>query len=192
MFTSLCHIICRLSVLWKSFVWEKLWKSLGNVAVVCFKCVIFLHNVTGCVSSLAPCLFDGFTSYLAQIQCTTHEVTMCHAPATRSKGQRWRSHRLFVCKMLLTGAANIKSLTLLVYIIPACVPFTVKLSPDEYYNNFIDDKCTLNHSMARGHQATSHYQNQCWPNSAMPYIVIRGQKLNVQVVNLTTFHFSVS
>ena len=35
--------------------------------------------------------------------------------------------------------------------------------------NLTDDKSTLNQLMAWCRQATSHYLNQCWPRSPMPY-----------------------
>ena len=41
-----------------------------------------------------------------------------------------------------------------------------------------DDKSTLVHVMAWCHQATSHYLNQCWPRSPMPYGVTRPQWVN--------------
>ena len=37
-----------------------------------------------------------------------------------------------------------------------------------------DDKSTLVQVMACYHQATSHFLNQCWPNSLTPYGVTRG------------------
>ena len=41
--------------------------------------------------------------------------------------------------------------------------------------SFSDDKSTLVQIMAWCHQAPSHYLNQCWPRSVMPYGVTRPQ-----------------
>ena len=42
-----------------------------------------------------------------------------------------------------------------------------------------DDKPTLVLVMAWCHQATSHYQSQCWPRSISPYGVNRPQRVNL-------------
>ena len=44
--------------------------------------------------------------------------------------------------------------------------------------NLTDDKSTLVQVMAWCRQATSHYPNQCWPRSPMPYGVTRPQWVN--------------
>ena len=46
-----------------------------------------------------------------------------------------------------------------------------------------DDKSTLIQVMTWSHQATSHYLNQCWPRSMLPYGITRSQwvDLNKQV-----------
>ena len=41
--------------------------------------------------------------------------------------------------------------------------------------DLIDDKSTLVQVMAWCHQATSHYLNQCWPRSLLPYGFTRPQ-----------------
>ena len=41
-----------------------------------------------------------------------------------------------------------------------------------------DDKSTLVYVMAWCHQATSHYLNQCWPRSPMPYSIDWPQCVN--------------
>ena len=47
-----------------------------------------------------------------------------------------------------------------------------------------DDKSTLVQVMAWCRQATSHYPNQCWPRSPMPYGVPRPQWVNVWHLSL--------
>ena len=44
-----------------------------------------------------------------------------------------------------------------------------------------DDKSTLVQVMAWCHQATSHYLNQCWPRSVLPYRVTKPQWINISV-----------
>ena len=47
--------------------------------------------------------------------------------------------------------------------------------------SFTDDKSTLVQVMAWCRQATSHYLNQCWPRSKLPYGVTRPQWVKVPV-----------
>ena len=49
----------------------------------------------------------------------------------------------------------------------------------------IEDKSSLVQVMAWCHQATSHYLNQCWPSSMLPYDVSRGYHIN-ECVNLSS------
>ena len=46
-----------------------------------------------------------------------------------------------------------------------------------------DEKSTLVHSMAWCCQAASHYLNQCWPGSVMPYGVIWPQWVECVILN---------
>ena len=48
--------------------------------------------------------------------------------------------------------------------------------------DFTDVKSTLVQVMAWCRQATSHYLNQCWPRSSMPYGVTRPQWVNTIMV----------
>ena len=50
-----------------------------------------------------------------------------------------------------------------------------------------DDKSTLVQVMAWCRQAASHYLNQCWPRSPMPYGVTRPQWVNAHVPIQMTF-----
>ena len=46
--------------------------------------------------------------------------------------------------------------------------------------DLIDDKSTLVQVMAWCRQATSHYLNQCWPSSVLPYGITRPQWVKVR------------
>ena len=57
--------------------------------------------------------------------------------------------------------------------------------------NFTDDKSTFVQVMDWCRQATSHYLNQCWPRSPMPYGVTRPQWVHMASLGpneLTTVH----
>ena len=47
-----------------------------------------------------------------------------------------------------------------------------------------DDKSTLGQVMAWCRQATSHYLNQCWQSSVMPYVVTKPQWVNSCIVGI--------
>ena len=53
-----------------------------------------------------------------------------------------------------------------------------------------DDKSTLVQVMAWCHQATSHYLNQCWPRSPMPYGITRPQWVNTLKLEQNGWYFA--
>ena len=57
--------------------------------------------------------------------------------------------------------------------------------------DFADDLSTLVQVMAWCHQATSHYLNQCWPRSPMPYGVTRHQWVNGEILIKCRFCYSL-
>ena len=55
--------------------------------------------------------------------------------------------------------------------------------------DFINAKSTLVQVMAWSRrQATTHYLNQCWPSSMLPYVVIGHDKLNIVISLNLKFH----
>ena len=57
--------------------------------------------------------------------------------------------------------------------------------------NATDDKSTLVQVMAWCRQAPSHYLNQCWPRSPMPYGVTRPQWVNWKYSSCLQLKFAV-
>ena len=58
--------------------------------------------------------------------------------------------------------------------------------------DFTDDKSTLVQVMACCHQATSHYLNQCWPISMMPYPITGHQwAMHCSAINRPTLDNNV-
>ena len=57
--------------------------------------------------------------------------------------------------------------------------------------NLTDDKSTLVQVMAWCHQATSHYLNQCWLRSPMPYGITRPQWVKSVISEHTCYELSL-